>query len=198
VRPEIGAVGAKLYYEGNWIQHAGVILGLGGVAGHGHRFFPRESRGCDKRLATTQNFSAVTGACMVLRRSVYWQVGGLNETDLKIAFNDVDLCLNIRAAGYRIVWTPDAELYHHESASRGQDDTLEKRQRFEAERGYMRRRWQAELARDPYYSPFLTMEREDFSLAQVPRPCKPWLPVSGRRHHPGGDVTEPRFTRRPR
>lgn len=164
-RPEIGCVGAKLYYDNDTIQHAGVILGLGGVAGHSHKYFPRDAPGYFARLLLVQNLSAVTAACMLVRKSVYEEVGGLNERDLKIAFNDVDFCLKVHAAGYRNLWTPYAELYHHESLSRGAEDTPEKQARFTLEIQYMREKWGEILMRDPAYNCNLTTYREDFSIA---------------------------------
>ncbi|HEX8845568.1 MAG TPA: glycosyltransferase [Pyrinomonadaceae bacterium] len=174
VRPEIGAVGAKLYYADNRIQHAGVILGIKGAAGHSHRFFPRESVGYAARLQVIQNYAAVTGACMVLRREVFEEVNGLDEINLPVAYNDVDLCLRIRERGYRILWTPHAELQHRESATRGTDDLPDTLPRFSRERAYMKSKWGPLLANDPYYNPNLTLESEDFSMAQVPRAFKPW------------------------
>lgn len=164
VRQEIGCVGAKLYYPNDTIQHGGVILGLGGVAGHAHKHFDRSSPGYFYRLHLVHNLSAVTAACLLVRKEVFEQVGGLDETNLPIAFNDVDFCLKVRAAGYRNLWTPYAELYHHESASRGSDDTAAKRARAKAEVEYMRRTWAAELDSDPAYNPNLTLAHEDFSL----------------------------------
>jgi GT2 family glycosyltransferase len=162
VRPEIGCVGAKLYYRDGSIQHAGVVLGIGGVAGHAHKYFPRQHPGSFFRLKIVQNFSAVTGACLVVKKELYESVSGMDEINLPVAFNDVDLCLKIGKLGFRHVWTPYAELYHHESVSRGSEDTQEKRARFLAEVEYMRRTWN--LANDPYYSPNLTLHREDFSI----------------------------------
>lgn len=162
-QPDIGCVGAKLYYSDQRIQHAGVILGLGGVAGHSHKYASREDPGYFYRLKVVQNLSAVTGACLLVRKEIYEEVGGLNEDDLKIAFNDVDFCLRVRAAGYSIVWTPYAELYHLESVSRGLEDSPEKVQRFQSEIAYMKQRWK--LDGDPFYSPNLTRDREDFSIA---------------------------------
>lgn len=164
VRPSVGCVGAKLYYPNDKLQHGGVILGIGGVAGHSHKYADREAPGYFYRLMLAQNLSAVTGACLLLRRSVFEQVGGLNEEHLKIAFNDVDLCLKVREAGYRNVWTPYAEAYHHESVSRGKEDTPEKQARFAAEVAYMKQCWAQELANDPAYNPNLTLAFEDFSL----------------------------------
>lgn len=174
-RPEIGAVGAMLYYPDNTIQHAGVILGLGGVAGHPYKNRPRGYSGQASRALLCQNLSAVTGACMVLRWRVFEEVGGLDETHLPIAFNDVDLCLRIREQGYRILWTPYAQLYHHESFSRGYEETLEKQARFQREVEYMKQRWGELLLNDPAYNLNLTLDRETFMLAFPPRAKKPWL-----------------------
>lgn len=162
VQPDIGCVGAKLYYADETIQHAGVILGIKGVAGHSHRHFSRDQDGYFSRLKLLQNLSAVTGACLVVRREVYEQVGGLNEIDLQVAFNDVDFCLKVREAGYMNVWTPYAELYHLESISRGPENSPEKVRRFNREVEHMMASW--DLRHDPFYSPHLTLEREDFSL----------------------------------
>ncbi len=165
-RTDIGCVGAKLYYSNGQIQHAGVILGLGHVAGHAHRFAEREAEGYFNRLNLVQNYSAVTGACLLVRREIYEQVGGLNEHALSVAYNDVDFCLRVRKAGYRNLWTPHAELYHHESVSRGEDDTPEKKARFAKEVAYMRTTWAEELKNDPCYNPNLSKLREDFSLRE--------------------------------
>lgn len=163
-QPDVGCVGAKLYYANDTIQHAGVILGLGGVAGHSHKHFPRDHPGYFYRLKVLQNLSAVTAACLVVRADVFRQVGGLNERDLTVAFNDVDFCLKVGNAGYMNVWTPYAELYHLESISRGHEDNPEKQARFEAEKDYMRSSW--DLASDPYYSAHLTRDYEDFSIGR--------------------------------
>lgn len=163
-RPEIGCVGAKLYYSNDTLQHGGVLLGIGDVAGHSHKYFSRYNSGYFSRLLLIQNLSAVTAACLLVRREVYEQVGGLNGEDLKLAFNDVDFCLRVREAGYRNLWTPYAELYHHESISRGHEDTPEKQARFLKEVEYMKQRWGEALLDDPYYNPNLTKDREDFSL----------------------------------
>ena len=164
VQEDIGCVGAKLYYANDTIQHAGVILGIGGVANHAHLGFPRHSPGYFGRAVALGNFSAVTAACLVVRKSVYEKVGGLDEKNLQVAFNDVDFCLKLRKLGLFNVWTPHAELYHLESASRGNDDTDEKRERFVREINYMMTTWKDELADDPYYSPNLTRSRGDFSV----------------------------------
>ncbi len=163
-RPEIGCVGAKLYYANDTIQHAGIVLGLWGVAGHAHKRFPRHAEGYRQRVMCVQNFSAVTAACLVVRKDVYLQVGGLDEAHLAVSFNDVDFCLKVRGAGYRNLWTPYAELYHLESISRGTDDTPEKKSRERREIDYMRATWAAALDADPCYSPNLTHRREDFSI----------------------------------
>jgi glycosyltransferase involved in cell wall biosynthesis len=173
LRPEIGCVGAKLYYPDDRIQHAGVILGVGGVAAHAWQTHPRGAAGQAHRNLLQQNLSAVTAACLVVRREVYLQAGGFNADELKVAFNDVDFCLKVRAAGYRNLWTPYAELYHHESASRGKEDTLEKRDRFRAEVEHMRATWGELLDRDPAYNPNLTLTINDFTLALPPRPWPP-------------------------
>lgn len=173
-RPEIGAVGARLWYSDGRMQHGGVILGVGGVATHAHIGI-RKEHGYFARAHLVQNFSAVTAACMVLRKSVYERLGGLNEMNLAVAFNDVDFCLRLREAGLRTVWTPHAELVHHESASRGLEDTGLKQRRFLAEVDYMGRKWGAVLEADPFYNPNLSIEsNEQFKLAFPPRVQKPW------------------------
>lgn len=130
-RSNVGAVGAKLYFDDNTIQHAGVVLGLGAdrVAGHSHYRMPKENLGYMGRLYYAQNVSAVTGACMMMRKSVFEEVNGFDES-FRVAFNDVDLCMRIRKAGYLIVFTPYAELYHYESKSRGLEDTPENKRGF--------------------------------------------------------------------
>ena len=163
-QPENGCVGAMLYYPDDTVQHAGVILGLGGYAAHSHRGLPRGSQGYFNRLKVRQNLSAVTGACLFVRKDTYDQVGGLDEA-YTVAYNDVDFCLRVQGAGYLNVFTPFAELYHHESKSRGQEDTPEKIARFDEEKARLAGRWGALLQRDPFYNPNLTHAREDFSLA---------------------------------
>ncbi|WP_445357708.1 glycosyltransferase [Microbulbifer sp. ANSA002] len=164
LRPDIGCVGAKLYYGDGRIQHAGVVIGLGRLAGHAHKFYHRHEEGYMNRLMCTQNFSAVTAACLVVRKSIYETVGGLDEEHFEVAFNDVDFCLKVKEAGYRNLWTPWAEMYHHESISRGIDNTPTKRARFDREAMSLKTRWSTDEGKDPYYSPFLTHTREDFSL----------------------------------
>ncbi|MBU9629621.1 glycosyltransferase family 2 protein [Burkholderia multivorans] len=169
LRPEVGIVGVKLLYTNGNVQHAGVIVGLSGCADHLHRGLGRDEPGYQARAVTTQSLSAVTGACLVVRRSLYRQLGGLNEIDLAVAFNDVDFCLRVRQAGYRVLWTPHAVLYHHESATRGQDDTAEKIARAAREIDYMRRHWHEVIVNDPAYSPNLSLNRFDCQLAWPPR-----------------------------
>ncbi|MBQ1963530.1 MAG: glycosyltransferase family 2 protein [Clostridia bacterium] len=162
-REDVGAVGALLYYPNRTVQHAGVILGIGGVAGHAHKHLREGNMGYFYRLSVVQNLSAVTGACMLLRASLYRSLGGMSM-EFPVAFNDVDLCMRIRKAGYRIVFTPFAKGYHHESLSRGKEDTPEKQARFLQEINRFREKWGKELERgDPYYHPRLTLQREDFS-----------------------------------
>jgi GT2 family glycosyltransferase len=165
-RPEVGCVGAKLYYPNDTVQHAGIILGIGGVAGHSHKYYPRSSFGYFSRLRVCQNISAVTGACLVVRRQIFDEVAGFDAENLAVAFNDVDFCLRVRERGYLNVFTPFAELYHHESISRGTDEAPQKQQRFRREVMYMLERWHRELQHDPYYSPALTLEHENFELRQ--------------------------------
>ncbi|MGB9440543.1 MAG: glycosyltransferase family 2 protein [Desulfobacterales bacterium] len=162
-RPEIGCVGAKLYYPDGKIQHAGVILGIGGVAGHSHKYFNRDEHGYFSRLKIIQNVSDVTAACLLVRKDVYEEVCGLNER-LAVAFNDVDFCLKVREAGYRNIWTPYAELYHHESISRGYENTPAKQKRFSKEVSLMKMLWQGKLDQDPYYNPNLTKDHENFAI----------------------------------
>ncbi|HIE1295022.1 MULTISPECIES: glycosyltransferase family 2 protein [Burkholderia] len=169
LRPEVGVVGVKLLYSNGTVQHAGVIVGLSGCADHLHRGLGRDEPGYQARAVTTQSLSAVTGACLVVRRSLYLQLGGLNEHDLAVAFNDVDFCLRVRQAGYKVLWTPHAVLYHHESATRGRDDTVEKIARANREIDYMRQHWPELIANDPAYNPNLSLDQFDCQLAWPPR-----------------------------
>jgi O-antigen biosynthesis protein len=163
LQPDAGCVGAKLLYPNRRLQHGGVVIGLGGVAGHAHRFARADDAGYLGRLHAVHEVSAVTAACLLIRREVFDAVNGLDE-ELTVAFNDVDFCLRVRAAGYRNLWTPFAELIHHESVSRGRDLTPAKAKRFAGEFATMQRRWGADMLHDPYYSPHLTYDMEDFSL----------------------------------
>jgi GT2 family glycosyltransferase len=160
MRPKIGTVGAKLLYRNG--------------AGHSHKYFNRNNMGYFNRTAVVQNISANTAACLLVRKEVYEEVEGLDE-QFAVSFNDVDFCLRVSRAGYRNLWTPYAELYHIESASRGWEDTPDKLKRFATEEKYIMERWGEELRSDEYYNPNLTIEREDFSLAWPPRREKPWL-----------------------
>lgn len=163
-RKDVGAVGAKLYYSDDTVQHAGVILGLGGTAGHAHKHFGRSHPGYMARASIAQNLTACTAACLMMRRDVFDEVGGLDES-FEVAFNDVDLCMEIREKGYLVVFTPYAELYHYESKSRGNDSTPEKLERFRGEIDRFKEKWQKQLDDgDPYYNPNLTLTRDDFSL----------------------------------
>lgn len=166
---DIGAVGARLLFPNDLLQHGGVILGIGGVAGHSHKGVKREDPGYFNRAILRSDFSAVTAACMLCRRDVFKSVGGFKESCLSVAFNDVDLCLRIGKAGYRVVYTPYAELYHYESLSRGYENTPSKFRRFEKETSYMKENWLELLNNDPCYNPNLTLLSEDFSLAYPPR-----------------------------
>lgn len=169
-RKEVGAVGCKLLYPNGKIQHAGVILGISGmrgkpgVAGHSHKHISNSARGYYGRPHVIHNLSAVTGACVMIRRNVFDEMGGFDE-NLGIAFNDVDLCLKMREKGYLAVYTPYSELYHYESLSRGYEDTPEKEDRFEKEFKYIRGKWSKIIDKgDPYYNPNLTLVREDFTI----------------------------------
>ena len=163
-RREVGSVGAKLYYPNDIIQHAGLIVGIEGIAIHLHKFFPRDSSGYFGRLKAIQNLNAVTGACLMMRREVFTEVGGFDER-LSLAYNDVDLCLKTREKGYLIVWTPYAELYHHESKTRGYEDTNEKRDRIKKESDLFVKKWRELLKKgDPYFNPNLNFKKGDFSI----------------------------------
>jgi GT2 family glycosyltransferase len=163
-RSEIGAVGAKLYYPDETVQHGGVVLGLGGSAGHAHHGRGRSDPGYFGRLGIIQNYAGVTGACFMTRRTVFEEVGGFDER-FELAYNDVDLCLTMRDRGYRIVWTPYAELYHHESTTRGHEDTPLKQARLKKETDIFQSKWRHLLAAgDPYYSPNLTLRHPSFEI----------------------------------
>ena len=162
-RPAVGCVGAKLLYEDDTIQHAGVVMRIGGVAGHSHRFYDRDAPGYFHVIKTINNYSAVTAACLMVRREIWDRMGGLDE-QLTVAFNDVDFCLRVREAGYRNVYVPHAELYHYESKSRGYDDTPLKIARSIGEQQFMQARWNVASTDDPYYSPHLSLTSEDYSI----------------------------------
>ena len=167
MRGDVGAVGARLYYEDDTIQHAGVVIGFGGIAGHCFVLQPRGTTGYCHRIICAQDYSAVTAACMMVKRSAFEEVGGLSE-ELQVAFNDIDFCMKLRQAGYLIVYNPYAELYHYESKSRGLEDTPEKVARFNREVSVFEKRWPDILRNgDPYYNPNLTLKSQDFSLKRI-------------------------------
>lgn len=180
LRPGVGAVGAMLYYPDDTIQHAGVVVGLGGVAGHVYSRQPRGSAGEEGRARLAQSMSAVTAACLVVARAAWDEVGGLDE-GLAVAFNDIDFCLRLRQAGYRNLWTPHAELYHHESASRGSEDTEEKLRRFHSEVAFMVSRWGRVLDDDPAYNPNLSLAHGAANALAWPprRGLRQWLSLRG-------------------
>lgn len=172
-RMDVGAVGAMLYYPDDTIQHAGMLLGINGIAGHVYAGKPRGHHGYHGRALVAQNFSAVTGACLMVKRELFEAVGGFDDR-LPVEFNDVDFCLRLGRQGYRNVWTPFAELYHHESASRALEDVSAIRMREEG-MACMMRRWQGLLQDDPAYNPNLSLQNLDFALAFPPR--ERWLPA---------------------
>jgi len=174
VRPEVGIVGAKLLYENNTVQHAGVIVGLGALAGHGFRHAPAGYNGYGDRLVLCQQLSCVTAACMLTKKSIYQSVGGLDTINLRVAYNDVDYCLKVREQGWKIIWTPFAELYHLESASRESDLSKDQIERWQSEYNFMRAKWRDVLEYDPFYNPNLSLADEEFALARPPRLVHPW------------------------
>jgi GT2 family glycosyltransferase len=169
LRPNVGAVGARLWYPNNTLQHAGLILGMGGVANPAHHRFSRGQSDYFGRSMLTQSFSALTAACLAVKRELYLKMGGLDEVNLAVAFNDVDFCLRLREAGYSNIYAPHAELYHFESVSRGSDITPEKVFRLQGEEAWMWERWGDVLRNDPAYNPNLSLEFSDFSYAWPPR-----------------------------
>ena len=175
VRGKVGAVGARLLYADNTVQHGGVVLGVMGVANHLHKHVDVNHPGWFGRLQLCQELSASTAACLVVKRSRYLEVGGLDEKSLSVAFNDIDFCLRLREAGYRNLWTPFATLYHMESATRGSDMEADKFERFKDEVIYMQKRWGELLQSDPFYNPNLSLEDINMSLAEPPRLTRPWL-----------------------
>ncbi len=177
LRPKVGAVGCKLLYADGSIQHAGIVTGMTGLAGH---LFRHAADGSHALLAHTRDVSAVTGACLVMRRALYQEVGGLDAAELAVSYNDVDLCLRLDQAGYRIVWTPHACLYHLESVTRGKDSNPDNAQRAQREHDVLLQRWGARLLRDPFYSPCLATDREDGALAWPPRAAQPWRELDPR------------------
>jgi GT2 family glycosyltransferase len=175
LQDRVAAVGAMLIYPNGRIQHAGTVLGAGGIAAHAYKGRPWGTRGYHDRALVDQDVSCVTGACMVTRRDVFLDVGGFDEA-LAVAFNDVDLCLRLRAAGWRVVWTPNAELYHRESVSLGRHYSTERREEWAFEANLIRSRWGDELASDPHYSPNLSLDPlQLWEPAFPPRLSYPWL-----------------------
>ena len=165
-RPEVGVVGSKLYYPDDTIQHAGIIIGIGGIAGHAFLGMKRSRTGYLHKASLQMDYSAVTAACMMMKREVFDQVeGGGFEERLTVAFNDVDLCLRVCQEGYLCVYDPHVEMYHYESKSRGLEDSKEKVRRFQTEIEYMRTRWIDLLKKgDPYYNKNLTLGKWNYSL----------------------------------
>ena len=167
MRDDVGIVGARLYYEDDTIQHAGVVLGFGGIAGHCFVQQPRTSTGYCHRIICAQDYSAVTAACMMVKKEIFDAVGGLSE-DLQVAFNDIDFCIKVRDYGKLVVYNPYAELYHYESKSRGLEDTPEKIARFNKEIATLEQHWPDIFRKpDPYYNPNLTLDSQDFSLKRL-------------------------------
>ncbi len=168
LRPEIGAVGAKLLFDDGTIQHAGVLLGIGGIAGHAHKYLDANAAGYQNRLQFTHNVSAVTAATLVMRRSLFLDVGGFDARNFAVNYNDVDLCLRLLMAGYRNLYCPDAVLVHHESKSRGAPTEKAAFNQWQRERQAMLKRWGNLLKADPNYSPHLSLEEENLSLSLRP------------------------------
>ncbi|MCX5969527.1 MAG: glycosyltransferase family 2 protein [Cyanobacteria bacterium] len=177
LRPEIGAVGARLLFDDGTVQHAGVLLGIGGIAGHAHKYFAAGADGYQLRLQLTHQLSAVTAAVMVVRKALFLEVGGFDAACFAVSYNDVDLCLRLMARGYRNLYCPDASLIHHESRSRGAPSSPEAMAQWQQERQSMLQRWGHLLNADPHYSPHLSLVEENFSLALRP---------SGSTTRPGG------------
>lgn len=171
----VGAVGAKLYYPDDTLQHIGVVLGMGGVAGHPLRHQRRDTLRWVGRAHVTQPYSAVTAACLVIQKRRFLEVGGFDDANLAIAFNDVDLCLKLQEKGYHNLFTPGAELYHMESASRSVNETLENSDRFRCENDFMIKKWGHRLESDSYYNPNLSITDEACGPAFPPRVLAPWL-----------------------
>lgn len=174
VLPGTGAVGARLLYPNRLLQHGGVILGIGGVAGHNQKGAAESDPGYFNRIILPQNLSAVTAACLLVRKSIYQEVGGLDEDTLAVAFNDVDFCLKVMERGYKNIYNPHAKMFHYESATRGYETTPTKFKRFENEISTMKKRWGPLLVNDPHYNPNLTVTEENFSFAFPPRVNYPW------------------------
>jgi O-antigen biosynthesis protein len=175
VRKEIGAVGAKLFYPSGKIQHAGVLVGALGTAGHSWHGFPKDTIGYFANAILTRQVSAVTAACLLVEKQKFLEAGGFDAVNLTVAYNDVDFCLRLMEKGYRNIWTPFAKLIHHESVSRGKEDTILKQLRSKREVAYFQKRWAEMIANDPFYNPNLTLEHSDFRLAEQSRKKWPWV-----------------------
>jgi GT2 family glycosyltransferase len=175
-RTDVGVVGAKLLYGDGRIQHAGVVVGVGtdAVAGHFGHYDDENSGGYIGQYALTREVSAVTGACLAVKRDLYLELGGLDAENLPISYNDVDFCLRVREHGLKVIWTPFAELYHFESASRGSDEEPDKNELYRKSQSYMRQRWHRELEIDPFYNPNFDYSDHNFRLATPTRRKKPW------------------------
>ena len=169
IRRDIGAVGAKLLYPNNTIQHAGVILGVGGVAGHAFKNMPADYNGQFNRVNIPHNVSAVTGACLAVQRKKFHAVSGFDQENLSVAFNDVDLCLKLISGGFRNLYLPQAVLYHHESLTRGSENTEIKKKRFQKEVDFMIKKWGKVLQNDRYFNPNFSLFSEQFELSEPPR-----------------------------
>ena len=163
LQPDVGAVGAKLFYPDHTIQHGGVVIRIGGIAGHSHKGVSCDAPGYFQRMSTVHDLSAVTAACLMTRAGVFREIGGFDE-EFVLAFNDVDLCLRIREAGYSILFTPQAELFHYESKTRGYEITQEQQERFGREQRAWLRRWMDKYPGDPFYNPNLTYQREQYQI----------------------------------
>jgi GT2 family glycosyltransferase len=174
LQPGVGAVGAKLFYPDGRIQHGGVLVGLHGAADHAYAGSPGDAPGYAQQLLVRREISAVTAACLVVRRALYLEVGGLDEEAFPVSFNDVDFCLKLRDRRYRNVWTPHARLVHHESASRGRARSPEEKARADRELAALRERWAGALQDDPYHSPNLSLSSKVPCLAWPPRERRPW------------------------
>ncbi|WP_232470879.1 glycosyltransferase family 2 protein [Caballeronia hypogeia] len=170
----VGVVGAKLLYGNGTVQHAGDTVGPGGCADHLHNGIARDDPGYAGRARIAQDLSAVTAACLLTKKSIFEALNGLDEINLKVAFNDVDYCLRVRDSGFRVVWTPHALLYHHESVSRGKDESPAKERRFRGEVNYMRRRWAHLMHCDPFYNPNCNYLQPNFSPSATPSVWQPW------------------------
>jgi len=163
-RKDVGIVGAKLLYDDDSVQHAGIVVGIGGVAGNMFVGLKKDRDGYMHKASLQMNYSAVTAACLMVKARVFTQVGGLTE-ELAVAFNDVDFCLKVRKAGYLVVYNPSVRAYHYESKSRGAEDTVEKMQRFDREIAWMKEHWADILEKgDPFYNPNLTLKKSNYSL----------------------------------